>query len=70
MAAKTVIFEKRDTLATCVIFARLLARREVGQFARRLIQVAIAPVARVAFGVGADVRPRECRGCVIVRWII
>ena len=66
MAAKTVIFEKRDTLATCVIFARLLARREVGDFARRLIQIALASP-RVALGVGADVRPRECRGCVVVR---
>ena len=32
------------------------------------MQVALASP-RVAFGVGTDVHPRECRVCVIVRWI-
>ena len=61
VAAPTAI-EKRDAHATCVIFTRLLARREVGDFARRLATVDLTS-ARVAFGVGADIRPGAFRGC-------
>ena len=59
MAAPTAI-EERDALTPCVILARLLARREVGHFARRLAAVDL-PSARVALGVGADLLPRALR---------
>ena len=49
VTAPTAI-EKRDAHATCVIFTRLLAHREVGDFARRLATVDLAS-ARVTFGV-------------------
>ena len=49
VAAPTAI-EKRDAHATCVIFTRLLARREVGDFARRLATVDLTS-ARVALDV-------------------
>ena len=61
MTAPTAI-EKRDALAPCVILTRLLARREVGDFARRLAAVDLTST-RVAFGVGADIRPGAFRGC-------
>ena len=50
MAAPIVISKKRDAPALCFIFARLLARREVGDFARRLSQVDLARTG-VAFGI-------------------
>ena len=64
--------EKRDALAPCVILTRLLACREVGDFARRLATVDLAS-ARVTFGVGADIRPGAFRGCgfyTSVYWIL
>ena len=61
VAAPTAI-EKRDAHAPCVILTRLLARREVGDFARRLATVDLTS-ARVAFGVGPDIRPGAFRGC-------
>ena len=61
VAAPTTI-EKRDAHAPCVILTRLLARREVGDFARRLATVDLTS-ARVAFGVVADIRPGAFRGC-------
>ena len=60
VAAPTAI-EKRDAHAPCVIFTRLLARREVGDFARRLATVDLTS-ARVAFGVGPDIHPGTFRG--------
>ena len=56
--------EERDALAACVILTRLFACREVGDFARRLATVDLAS-ARVAFGVGADIRPGAFRGCEV-----
>ena len=61
VAAPTAI-EERDALAPCVILARLLARREVGHFARRLAAVDL-PSARVTLGVGTDLLPRALRCC-------
>ena len=61
VAAPSTI-EKRDAHAPCVILTRLLARHEVGNFARRLATVDLTS-ARVTFGVGADIRPGAFRGC-------
>ena len=61
VAAPTAI-EKRDALAPCLILARLLARREVGDLSRRLGVVALTS-ARVTLHVGADLCPGGFRGC-------
>ena len=69
MAAPTVI-EKRDALApVCGLFTRLLARREVGDFARRLHMVDLTS-ARVAFVIGADILPRALRGCGVYESLV
>ena len=49
--------EERDALTRGVLLTRLLACREVGDFARRLAPVDLTS-AVVTFGVGADIRPR------------
>ena len=61
MTAPSTI-EERDALTPGVILTRLLACREVGDFARRLAPVDLAS-ARVALDVGTDIRPRASRGC-------
>ena len=71
VAAPTAI-EKRDALAPCLILARLLARREVGDLSRRLGAVALTS-ARVTLHVGANLRPGAFRGCgfyTSVYWIL
>ena len=59
MAAPIVTSKKRDAPTLRFIFARLLARREVGDVARQQIQVVLAPVAPVALGVETDVLPHK-----------
>ena len=54
--------EERDALAACVILTRLFACRDVGDFPRRLTLVGLTGT-RVAFGVGADLRPRTLNCC-------
>ena len=61
MAAPPAVVE-RDALAACVILARLFACRDVGDFPRRLTLVGLTG-ARVALGVGADLRPRTLNCC-------